>query len=197
MKKTIIKALFVFILLVFPIKVYATNVGLLFGVGLWDEISGNSDDTIYLQGGLNIVQPFAKNSAIGFDYSIDYIGAESDVEEDSYTSHFSIIYRYYPGNYITKKTPIQTFEPFLTIAPSMLYVDHEEFAPGFEMQIGFDIIYDDSFLLNPFSLISYPMSKISRTSQLLTLTVTGAIYFADNNKKIIQKGIKIYSGTFF
>ena len=64
-----------------------------------------------------------------------------DNEKNNSSSIISIIYR----NYFIKNRPsIRSFSnihPYIALCPSLLYLKHEDFIPGFEIQIGSDLLY--------------------------------------------------------
>jgi hypothetical protein len=179
------------------LKVYATNIQVLMGAGFLNQAKQDESTDMYIQGGGSFVHEYTKNSALGIDVSIDYVfkDKENQEEENIFSTNVLFLYRYYPGHCITKKTKVDTFEPFLSIGVGSLILDNEDVVPGVQAQVGIDIVYEN-FLLDPFSIINYPMTLLSKTSPLLTFALTAGVYYKEG-EKYIQTGIKIYTGTFF
>jgi len=177
-----------------PCSLSAANLTFSSGAG-YKQNEYTDLEYLSINAGLSTYFPLKNYSAVGMEYYFT-INAEWQEDTDYYSSLVVLSYRNYFFQRPTTRNTSRIFIPFFAVTHNIAIEDHRNYSPGFEFQIGTDLVYQTRIGIMPWDWISYIASYALDRKQLVTVTLFGGIYYL---KKDISynTGVRVSTGIVF
>jgi len=164
------------------------------GTGGYQRLSADEQDYATAGAGIGVMLPLGFTHGLGAEYSyLHGFGLKSGDEPHS-SSEISLAYRNYLGNRPMRRNSAKRVLPFLAVSPTLFIFNHRNVLPGFELQLGIDILFRNGFVFaDP---VTYPVSHALKIPQILTVAFKAGMY-ADSDRRLYDVGLKIGTGVVF
>ncbi len=188
------KLLITVLLIIIPVSLYGANITFSTGPG-YKKNEYNDREYLSVNAGLSTYFPYKDYSAFGFEYYYT-INAEWEDGVDYSSSLFILSYRNYFFQKPTTRNTSRIFIPFFAVTHSTAIENHRHYSPGFEFQIGADLVYQTRIGIMPWDWISYIASYALDRKQLVTIAFFGGIYYLKEDISY-NTGVRISTGIVF